>query len=140
MAFVADDYDRFNVEESRVRSQQWISLPNVDRSRIGRKSYWEQQVVPRMYQPGMSCENGAKPMEESLAKLQIGQNSPEGIPEDNDQWMNSTEARKRLKVSTCDLAHLRNAGKIESKKVGNAYYYKVDVGIDAHDNVDSTTK
>jgi hypothetical protein len=93
-----------------------------------------------MYQPGLSCEKGAEPMGESLAKLQINQNSPEGIPEDNDQWVNSTEARKRLKVSTCDLAHLRNAGKIESKKVGNAYYYKVDVGIDAHGNVDSTTK
>jgi hypothetical protein len=31
-----------------------------------------------------------------------------------------------LKLSTCDLAHAREAGKIPFKKSGNAYLYRVD--------------
>lgn len=33
------------------------------------------------------------------------------------------EARKALKVTSCKLSHLRNSGKLEFKKKGNAYYY-----------------
>ena len=46
--FVADDYDGFDVEESKRRSLAWMSLPDVDKARIGRKSYWETDVVPRI--------------------------------------------------------------------------------------------
>jgi len=46
--FVADDYDEFDVEESKRRSLAWMSLPDVDKARIGRKSYWETDVVPRI--------------------------------------------------------------------------------------------
>jgi len=46
--FVADDYPGFDVEESKARSQAWLSLPNVDRARIGRRSYWTQFVLPRI--------------------------------------------------------------------------------------------
>jgi len=42
---VADDYERFDVEQSKERSRLWLVLPDVDKSRIGRKSYWEQVVV-----------------------------------------------------------------------------------------------
>ena len=93
--FVADDYQGFNVSQSKTRSQQWIALGDVDRSRIGRKSYWVEHVVPRLN---------------------------DEIPE---RWVKSVEARKKLRLSTCDLAHLREAGNIESKKVGNAYLYKL---------------
>jgi hypothetical protein len=92
---LADDYVGFDVELSKTRSRQWIALGNVDRSRIGRKSYWEEQVVPR-----------------------INDEAPE-------LWRRSAEVRKALRLSTCDLAHLREAGKIEAKKVGNAYLYKL---------------
>ena len=40
-----------------------------------------------------------------------------------DGWLNSKEARKRLRVSTCELAHLRESGKLAFRKVGNAYLY-----------------
>jgi hypothetical protein len=93
--FVDDDYRGFNVEESKARSQLWISLGDVDRSRIGRQSYWQEQVVPRL--TGTVTE----------------------------RWVRSGEARKQLKVSTCDLAHMREAGAIEFKKVGNAYLYRL---------------
>ena len=96
--FVADDYQGFDVELSKARSQQWIALGNVDRSRIGRKSYWEEHIVPRLND------------------------------ESSERWVRSTEARKELKLSTCDLAHMRDAGKIEAKKVGNAYLYKLPAG------------
>ena len=46
--FVAEDYAGFDVSASRVRSQQWLGLSGVDRSRIGKRSYWEEQVVVRL--------------------------------------------------------------------------------------------
>ena len=46
--FVADDYDGFDVEESKARSGAWLALPEVDRSRIGRACYWQTYVVPRL--------------------------------------------------------------------------------------------
>ncbi len=45
---VADDYTGFDVEASKRRSGAWMQLPNVDRRRIGRKRYWQAQVVPRL--------------------------------------------------------------------------------------------
>lgn len=46
--FVADDYTGFDVQQSAHRSAAWLQLDDVDRQRIGRKSYWEEQVVPRI--------------------------------------------------------------------------------------------
>ena len=46
--FVREDYDGFDVQESRERSRLWLNLPNVDKRRIGRKSYWNKHVVPRI--------------------------------------------------------------------------------------------
>jgi hypothetical protein len=37
--------------------------------------------------------------------------------------LKSAEVRKRLKLSTCDLAHLREAGSIGFVKKGNAFLY-----------------
>jgi hypothetical protein len=93
--FVDDDYRGFNVEESKARSQQWISLGDVDRSRIGRQSYWQEKVIPRL--------TGTAP----------------------ERWVRSDEARRQLKLSTCDLAHAREAGEIEFKKVGQAFLYRL---------------
>ena len=42
---VGADYQGFDVEESKARSAAWEAL-DVDRSRIGKKSYWEANVVP----------------------------------------------------------------------------------------------
>lgn len=44
------------------------------------------------------------------------------IPE---RWVRSEVARMQLKLSTCDLAHARESGAIEFKKVGNAFLYKL---------------
>lgn len=41
----------------------------------------------------------------------------------NNQWLTSKEARKKLKISGCKLMHLREAGILKYKKVGNAYFY-----------------
>jgi hypothetical protein len=45
---VRDDYKGFDIEESIERSLAWMSIPNVDHSRIGRKSYWLRNVVPKI--------------------------------------------------------------------------------------------
>jgi hypothetical protein len=44
--FVDDDYDGFNLEVSRRRSETWTQIPDIDNSRIGRRSYWLERVVP----------------------------------------------------------------------------------------------
>jgi hypothetical protein len=46
--FVADDYPGFEVAASKARSEEWLALPDIDRSRIGRRSYWTQIVLPRI--------------------------------------------------------------------------------------------
>ena len=46
--WVPDDYTGFDVEQSKQRSRQWQDLPDVDKSRIGKKSYWDTNVIPRI--------------------------------------------------------------------------------------------
>ena len=46
--FVLDDYSGFDVTESKTRSQQWLALPEIDFRRIGKKSFWESNVLPRI--------------------------------------------------------------------------------------------
>lgn len=93
--FVAKDYDGFDVEASVRRSIAWMSLSDVDKSLIGRASYWNEHVVPRL------------------------STSTDG------QWLRSDEIRRRLKLTTCELAHLCETGKINFQKQGNAYLYRV---------------
>ena len=126
--FVAEDYAGFDVEESKRRSQQWIALEGVDRSRIGRKRYWEQHVVPRL-----NDKTQVEPVESSSAALVASDAIDTNVrsdSEDTDPWLRSNEVRRALKLSTCDLAHLREAGNIESKKVGNSYLYKLPLRIE----------
>jgi len=46
--FVADDYAGFDVERSKQRSKQWTSLPNINKSKIGKLSYWKAQVLSKL--------------------------------------------------------------------------------------------
>jgi DNA phosphorothioation-associated putative methyltransferase len=112
--FVDDNYQRFDVDESRARSKRWIAIPDVDRSRIGTRSYWEEMVVPRLKETTMPNEPNPDRRPETAK------------PTDQGRWVRSDEARKLLKLSTCDLAHAREAGKIPFKKSGNAYLYRID--------------
>ncbi|TRX56700.1 helix-turn-helix domain-containing protein [Thalassomonas sp. M1454] len=43
-----------------------------------------------------------------------------------DNWLTSKEVMKALKITSCQLMHLRVSGKIKFKKIGNAYYYLVE--------------
>jgi len=43
----------------------------------------------------------------------------------NRTWLTSKEAQKELKVSGCELMHLRVSGKLIFKKKGNTYYYQL---------------
>ena len=45
---VGDDYQGFDVRESQRRSRAWVVLDGIDRSRIGRKSYWTSVVLPQL--------------------------------------------------------------------------------------------
>lgn len=40
-----------------------------------------------------------------------------------EKYLNSKEAKTVLKVQDCDLAHIRNAGKLKFVKKGNAFLY-----------------
>ena len=46
--FVVDDYAGFDVAASKRRSAAWLALDDVDKSRIGIKSYWEANVAGRL--------------------------------------------------------------------------------------------
>jgi len=39
------------------------------------------------------------------------------------KYLTSQEAKKELKVQDCDLAHIRNSGKLQFTKKGNCYLY-----------------
>jgi hypothetical protein len=39
------------------------------------------------------------------------------------KFLTSKEAKAELKVQDCDLAHIRNSGKLKFTKKGNAYLY-----------------
>lgn len=43
---------------------------------------------------------------------------------DKNKYLSSKETMKALKVSSCDLMHMREAGKLKFIKKGNAYLYK----------------
>ena len=43
---------------------------------------------------------------------------------ENGDWVNSREARRLLRVSTCELMHLREMGHLRSIKSGNAFLYR----------------
>jgi hypothetical protein len=38
-------------------------------------------------------------------------------------YLTSKETKKELKINDCDLAHVRNSGKLQFMKKGNAYLY-----------------
>lgn len=40
-----------------------------------------------------------------------------------EKFLTSKEAKVALKIQDCDLAHIRNAGKLQFTKKGNAYLY-----------------
>jgi hypothetical protein len=44
----------------------------------------------------------------------------------NNTWLTSKETQKLLKVSDCELMHLRVSGKLIFKKKGNTYYYQIE--------------
>ena len=46
--------------------------------------------------------------------------------ENANTWLSSKEAIKELKISDCDLMHLRTAGKLEFRKEKNAFFYSVN--------------
>jgi hypothetical protein len=93
--FVAVDYKGFDVEASVQRSIAWMSIADIDKSLIGRASYWNEHVVPRLHQS----------------------HEPE--------WLRSDEIRRQLKLTTCELAHMRDSGKLPFKKQGNTYLYRL---------------
>lgn len=49
--WVGDNYKGFDVEASKERSKQWRAVVGVNKevsSRIGRKSYWEKEIIPQL--------------------------------------------------------------------------------------------
>lgn len=42
-----------------------------------------------------------------------------------ERWLSSKEAKKIMKVSDCQLSHLRNEGKLVFMKKGNAFLYSL---------------
>jgi hypothetical protein len=45
---------------------------------------------------------------------------------DPKDWLTSKEVEKQLRISSCELMHLREAGKLPFRKKGNAFFYKIN--------------
>jgi len=43
-----------------------------------------------------------------------------------EKFLTSKEAKAALKIQDCDLAHIRNSGKLQFTKKGNAYLYLME--------------
>lgn len=43
---------------------------------------------------------------------------------DETTYLNSKDTKKKLKISSCELMHLRELGKLKYNKKGNAYFYE----------------
>ncbi len=39
------------------------------------------------------------------------------------KWLTTKETKAHLKISDCELMHIRLRGEIKFKKVGNAFFY-----------------
>jgi hypothetical protein len=92
--FVMDDYAGFDVRKSKSRSITWLGLHDVDVKRIGRRSFWNDNVIPR-------------------------------LAHEPKNWKTSAEASQTLKISPCELSHMRLAGKLSFVKLGNSYFYDI---------------
>ncbi len=46
--WVKDDYKGFDVEESYRRSEAWLTIPMIEFSKIGNKSFWDKNYVPEI--------------------------------------------------------------------------------------------
>lgn len=58
----------------------------------------------------------------------VSRHETKGKPMSNDanqnsEWFSSSEAREKLRISSCELMHLREAGQLRFKKQGNAFLY-----------------
>lgn len=51
---------------------------------------------------------------------------PQTKIDETSQWLNSKDTMRRLKVSSCHLMHMRQAGKINHKKQGNSFWYLIE--------------
>ena len=38
--FVGENYDGFDIEEAKARTKLWNAIPNLNKSKIGNKTYW----------------------------------------------------------------------------------------------------
>jgi hypothetical protein len=47
---------------------------------------------------------------------------------DEEEWLTSKETKTSLKISSCDLMHLRESGQLRFRKIRSAFFYaKADV-------------
>lgn len=50
-------------------------------------------------------------------------------------WLSSKETQKALKITGCELMHLRQSGKLKFKKQGNAYFYQINEKMPANNEI-----
>jgi hypothetical protein len=48
------------------------------------------------------------------------------VTKTNTVWLSSKQAMKLLKLSSCEMMHLRQAGKLKFEKRGNSYFYAIE--------------
>jgi hypothetical protein len=51
----------------------------------------------------------------------------EQITGSESQWVTSKEAKRKLKIPSCELMHRRERGELRFKKRGNSFLYKIEI-------------
>lgn len=42
------------------------------------------------------------------------------------RWLSSIDTKKALRISSCELMHMRERGELKFEKRGNAYFYNIE--------------
>jgi hypothetical protein len=119
--FVGDDYKGFNVEESKARSKAWEPL-NLDRSRIGKKSYWDAVTAGKL---DKSMPKAALATTAGRHPQSPGQSAQPAAPAHKPANKGHVRADTQTIVSLINENELRKAKKPESQEIP-AFQYHVD--------------
>ena len=130
--FVDDNYPGFNTEESKQRSEKWVTLPDIEFNKIGYKDYWEKEVIPLI-------END---MKETILEMSYELISPDEIEKANRSSRSSGAVGPNAVTPRMVLQYIKDSGNRDVKildfgsgKDAKHTYALRDLGLDvtAHD-------
>ena len=91
---------------------------------IGTRDGWNRRLEERGF--GLRGHRLVKIQQPSDSSPLQAEGSSVSNSDDTSEWLSSTDARAIMRLSSCDLAHLRESGTVRFRKKGNAFFYSPD--------------